>query len=100
MIHAPADEVLERLWYAAEESRTVSTAGDLGVELSVNLAGAALAELIAGGWVNNGSGYGLSQSGERRAHGIVRRHRLAEVLFVQALGTNLHDAEISACEME
>src|SRR5205814_10105849 len=96
MIHAPADEVLERLWYVAEESRSVNAAGDLGVEL----ADAALAELMAGGWVDNRSGYRLSQSGERRARGIVRRHRLAEVLFVQALGTNLHDAEISACEME
>jgi DtxR family Mn-dependent transcriptional regulator len=96
MIHAPADEVLERLWYAAEESRTVSDPEELGVELAEG----ALAELIAGGWVDDRGGYRLSRSGEQRARGIVRRHRLAEVLFVQALGTNLHDAEVSACEME
>jgi len=35
-----------------------------------------------------------------RAKQIVRRHRLAEVLFVEALGTELRDAEVSACEME
>jgi DtxR family Mn-dependent transcriptional regulator len=100
MIHAPTDEVLERLWYAAEETRTVTLPGDLRVDLSEADLGSALGELIEGGWVLNGSAYRLSQSGERRARGIVRRHRLAEVLFVQVLGTNLHEAEISACEME
>jgi len=100
MIHEPADEVLERLWYAAEEDRTVTLPGDLRVDLSQADVRSVLDALIEGGWVSNGSAYRLSQSGQQRARGIVRRHRLAEVLFVQALGTNLHDAEISACEME
>lgn len=100
MIHAPADEVLERLWYAAEETRTVIVPGDLRIDLADADLRNALDALIEGGWVLNGNGYRLSQSGEGRARGIVRRHRLAEVLFVQALGTDLHEAEISACEME
>jgi DtxR family Mn-dependent transcriptional regulator len=100
MIHAPADEVLERLWYASEETRTVTRPADLGIEMADAELRGAIDMLIEGGWISNGSGYRLSQSGEQRARGIVRRHRLAEVLFVQALGTDLHDAEISACEME
>jgi DtxR family Mn-dependent transcriptional regulator len=100
MIHAAADEVLERFWYAAEETRAVTLPADLKIDLDDADLRGALDALIAGGWIQNGNGYRLSQSGEQRARGIVRRHRLAEVLFVQALGTNLHDAEISACEME
>lgn len=100
MIHATADEVLERLWYAAEESRNVSCAGDLRLDISDDEVRSALTALTADGSVDNGTGYRLSDSGQRRARGIVRRHRLAEVLFVQAMGVDLHEAEISACEME
>jgi DtxR family Mn-dependent transcriptional regulator len=100
MIHAATDEVLERLWYAAEEARTPRSFADLGMDISDDELRAALDTLIASGCVDHAAGYGLSESGVVRARGIVRRHRLAEVLFVQALGTNLHDAEISACEME
>jgi len=101
MIHAPADEVLERLWYAAEESRAVTGVDDLHLDdISNAEVRCALTALIADGSIDNGTGYRLSDSGQRRARGIVRRHRLAEVLFVQAMGVDLHEAEISACEME
>src|SRR3954463_5105895 len=100
MIHAATDEVLERLWYAAEESRMPKSFADLGMDISDDELRVALDTLIESGCVDHAAGYGLSESGAVRARGIVRRHRLAEVLFVQALGTNLHDAEISACEME
>jgi len=99
MIHATTDEVLERLWYATEEGRTAAFA-DFKVDVSEPDLREALESLLAGGFIVNSGGYTLSVSGAARARGIVRRHRLAEVLFVQALGTNLHDAEISACEME
>ena len=100
MIHAATDEVLERLWYAAEESRTPSSHADFNIDVSDADLSDALDHLLAAGWIENADGYRLSEPGAARARGIVRRHRLAEVLFVQALGTNLHDAEISACEME
>jgi DtxR family Mn-dependent transcriptional regulator len=99
MIHATTDEVLERLWYATEEARRVVFA-DFRIDVSEDELRAAIDTLIANGCVDHGAGYTLSESGATRARGIVRRHRLAEVLFVQALGTNLHEAEISACEME
>lgn len=100
MIHAATDEVLERLWYAAEESRTPLSFADFRLDFSEDELRRALDTLVEDGCVNHADGYRLSESGAERARGIVRRHRLAEVLFVQALGTNLHDAEISACEME
>jgi DtxR family Mn-dependent transcriptional regulator len=99
MIHATTDEVLERLWYATEEARTLAFA-DFRIDVSEAELRTALDTLVASGCVDDGAGYTLSTSGAARARGIVRRHRLAEVLFVQALGTSLYDAEISACEME
>jgi DtxR family Mn-dependent transcriptional regulator len=100
MIHAVVDEVLERLWYATEEARTPVAFADFRIDVSEDELRAALDTLVASGCIDQAVGYALSEAGAVRARGIVRRHRLAEVLFVQALGTNLHDAEISACEME
>jgi DtxR family Mn-dependent transcriptional regulator len=42
----------------------------------------------------------LLPDGEERARGIVRRHRLAEILFTQILEVEMKDAERSACEFE
>jgi DtxR family Mn-dependent transcriptional regulator len=105
MIHAAADEVLEHLWYAAEETRAASCVADLRVpsgesDLPDEALQCAVAELQSDGWIQPGSVWRLSPSGERRAQAIVRRHRLAEVLFVHAFGTGLREAEVSACEME
>lgn len=81
MQHPPVDEALERLWYAKEERRREDVPAEL-IEQRL-----ATAE-------------GLTAEGEERARGIVRRHRLAEVMFKQVLDTDLHDAERSACEFE
>jgi DtxR family transcriptional regulator, Mn-dependent transcriptional regulator len=100
MIHPPADEVLEQLYYALEEQRAVTSRLDLHVDLSEDTFRDGMATLLTDAAVIDDGTYRLSESGERRARGIVRRHRLAEVLFVQALGSDLHEAEVSACEME
>jgi DtxR family Mn-dependent transcriptional regulator len=100
MIHAPEDEVLEHLYYASEEKRVVSSPDELRAGLCDAELNDALAALTGEGAILSGNCYSLSEAGDRRARGIVRRHRLAEVLCVQALGTDLHEAEISACEME
>ena len=42
----------------------------------------------------------IAQEGSERARGIVRRHRLAEILFTQVLEADSKDAEQSACEFE
>ena len=99
MIHSAADEVLEHLWYALEEHRAVSCVDDLrlGGVVPDDEVVDALESLRAEGLVND---LRLSATGERRAKAIVRRHRLAEMLFVHAFGSPLHEAEVSACEME
>lgn len=81
MFHPPVEEALERLWYAKEEGR----AGEITSEL-IDLKLATF--------------NGLTPEGEERARGIVRRHRLAEVMFKQVMDTDLRDAEKSACEFE
>jgi DtxR family Mn-dependent transcriptional regulator len=100
MIHAASDEVLERLWYAAEEARAVMSPDELHLDADDVDLNAVLESLIVEGHVQFSDGYCLTHEGTHRARGIVRRHRLAEVLFIQAFGTNLRDAEVSACEME
>jgi len=89
MQHPETDEVLEQLWYAQEEQRTLA------------LTGGAIDELVASKHVvRDGSTITLTSEGAERARGIVRRHRLAEILFTQVLDVDLHDAETSACEFE
>lgn len=98
MIHAATDEVLEHLWYATEENRQVHTRDELGASIDDTSFRSAVYELLADAAID--SDLQLSATGTKRARQIVRRHRLAEVLFVEAMGTGLQDAEQSACEME
>lgn len=98
MIHTASDEVLEHLWYAIEEERSVRSRDDLGANLDDETFLAAINELVTADAINQA--LQLSESGIARARRIVRRHRLAEVLFHEALGAGLRDAEESACEME
>lgn len=91
MHHPATDEVLERLWYAQEEKRVMRA-----VE-----AADALEELVTTKLVRCADdALELTQEGAERARGIVRRHRLAEILFTQVLDVDTHDAETSACEFE
>jgi len=98
MIHTASDEVLEHLWYAIEEERCVRSRDDLGADLDDETFLTAINELVASKAITEE--LQLSDTGVARARRIVRRHRLAEVLFHEALGTELRDAEESACEME
>jgi len=98
MIHTASDEVLEHLWYAIEEDRSVRSRDDLGADLDDETFLAAINELVAANAIDGEMQ--LSDTGIARARRIVRRHRLAEVLFHEALGAELRDAEESACEME
>ncbi|HEX2834142.1 MAG TPA: metal-dependent transcriptional regulator [Thermoanaerobaculia bacterium] len=98
MQHPPTDEVLERLWYAHEDGRTVTSTDELKLNGD---SPRALEELIATNFVRrNGQALELTNDGSEKARGIVRRHRLAEILFTQVLEVDSHDAERSACEFE
>lgn len=98
MQHPPTDEVLERLWYAREDGRTVTSTEELKLNGD---SPRALEELIATKFVRrNGNALELTNDGSEKARGIVRRHRLAEILFTQVLEVDSNDAERSACEFE
>ena len=97
MQHPPADEVLERLWYAKEEQRTINSIAELKLN---GEAARAIEELLAAKLIRRGESIELTTEGSERARGIVRRHRLAEILFGQVLDVDDTDMEKSACEFE
>jgi DtxR family Mn-dependent transcriptional regulator len=98
MIHPLTDEVLERLFYAREDGKAPVTIDQLPGNGDLS---AALAELVtAKQIVRRENTVDLSNEGEVRARGIVRRHRLAEILFTQILEVDTQEAEKSACEFE
>lgn len=100
MIHPLADEILEQLWYFKEEGRAAQTAADLGVHGEPDEVRGAVAELADRGLLRREPILELLPPGTERARGIVRRHRLAEVLFSEVLGADMAEAEASACEFE
>jgi DtxR family transcriptional regulator, Mn-dependent transcriptional regulator len=104
--HSPAmarEEVLEELW----------TAGETGTPLSLSALsrtihagpgdewGGVTQELIEKGWVTlDGEVLRLSDDGQKEAREVVRRHRLAEVLFHQVLELPMETTEAEACRLE
>src|ERR1051326_5795574 len=98
MIHTASDEVLEHLWYAIEEERCVRSRDDLGADLDDESFLTAIHELVASRAITEE--LQLSETGVARARRIVRRHRLAEVLFHEALGTERGEAEGGGGEVE
>ena len=58
-------------------------------------------ELAAQGYLRQeGTRVALTEEGERRARGVIRRHRLAERLFLDLLELSDTAAESQACEFE
>jgi DtxR family Mn-dependent transcriptional regulator len=100
LTHPIVDEILEELWYRREKDVVVQTVRELGLPQPVDELKGALDELAGDGLVRTEPRIELTVAGEERARGIVRRHRLAEVLFAEVLGVDLADAEASACEFE
>jgi DtxR family transcriptional regulator, Mn-dependent transcriptional regulator len=100
MIHPIKDEILEQLWYRREDGKVAQTAADLGLNGNFEAVRAGLEELRAEGLLRIDPVIELLPPGVERARGIVRRHRLAEVLFSEVLGADLEESEASACEFE
>jgi DtxR family Mn-dependent transcriptional regulator len=100
LIHPLSDELLEKLWYLSEAGRTVSSAEEIRMKVDPGELKSKLEELEGAGLVRLAAQIELTQEGEERARGIVRRHRLAEVLFSEVLQVSMEDAEASACELE
>jgi putative ABC transport system ATP-binding protein len=85
------DHLLRAVWKSqgSEESVGVEAVPEFGESR------ATFHLLAAGGWIALGEGrVGLTAMGERRALGVIRRHRLAERLFYEVFGLDkslLHD---------
>jgi len=100
LVHPVTDEILELLWYAKESGRTKKSVTDLRVDAGEDEIARAARELTDLGFIRTDPHLELLPAGEERARGIVRRHRLAEILFAEVLDVELADAEASACEFE
>ena len=101
-MNAPLDEkqeeILERLWIATVEGgRPAATSESLGVEG----ADEAEAALERRGFVRRAEeGLSLRGTGLEEARTMVRRHRLAERLFIDVLDVKGEYSEESACRFE
>jgi len=100
LIHPLSDEVLEKLWYLDEAGRRVASAPDIRLKVDPSELAAMLDQLDSSGMIRRHELIELTAPGEERARAIVRRHRLAEVLFAEVLQVSMEDAEASACELE
>lgn len=100
---AAREEVLEELWTAAERHEAMSVAG-LANTIHAGASdgwGGVVQELIENGWVSVSEEHlRLTAAGEEQARTVVRRHRLAEVLFNQVLELPIEETENEACTME
>ncbi|MEE9166894.1 MAG: metal-dependent transcriptional regulator [Candidatus Neomarinimicrobiota bacterium] len=102
---SPIDEILEAIWVAREENR--DTIADItrvcghqyhGKEVNVEetLPQMQTLNLV----LLNGGAVELQSEGEKRAMGIIRRHRLAERLFTDVLQVSEKGMEMTACYFE
>jgi DtxR family Mn-dependent transcriptional regulator len=97
------EEVLEELW-TADEAGVSLTSADLGATIHAGPGegweGVAR-ELVRQGLVELAAGaLRLTDSGRREASGVVRRHRLAEVLLHEVLELPMDATEAEACRLE
>ena len=94
-----AEEVLEALWTCSEKNEHHIEALKSCCHVPVDqelLAALEKDDLIA----YEGEMVLLTREGKARAGRVIRRHRLAERLFVDVLNIPLHQAEEGACEFE
>jgi DtxR family Mn-dependent transcriptional regulator len=97
------EEVLEELW-TAQEAGTRITVESLASTIHAGPSEswrAVVADLVSAGLVQtDGAQLRLSATGESIARELVRRHRLAEVLFYQVLELPMDSTETHACRIE
>lgn len=93
------DEMLELLWTLREEGK--STRSELLRSTTETAPERLIDEVRTAGLVEtSGEEIRLTRSGEDRARGIIRRHRLAEVLLQNLFDLDNVQIESSACQFE
>jgi DtxR family transcriptional regulator, Mn-dependent transcriptional regulator len=100
LVHPVTDEILERLWYLEERGEHAAVPFSLLLDTPGDKLQKAIDELVADHAIVDRPVLKMLPAGEERARGIVRRHRLAEILFSEVLAVDAADAEASACEFE
>ncbi len=93
------EEVLEWLWTSHEQG--VAVRSDLEGQSPNFDPSEALAEARQRGWVTVRDDHlELTPSGNERAAGVIRRHRLAERLLFDVIRVDTASMEAAACELE
>lgn len=92
-----AEELLETMWISIEEAKKAALSPvDLKAEEQ-----AAIEPLLEAGYIASGeSGLTLTEKGRGIASSVVRRHRLAERLLADVLGTGDRMMHERACKFE
>jgi DtxR family transcriptional regulator, Mn-dependent transcriptional regulator len=98
-IEQQVEEVLECLWTSREQGRAVEPQlTGLAFDFDPS---AAVAEGKRRGWVaTRHDRLELTRTGEERAAGVIRRHRLAERLLFDVVQVDTAAMEAGACELE
>ncbi len=95
MISERAEEVLEALWIQQEEQ------GNKPLGLGAERDDPAIEELVKLGFIRRDTGHiHLLEKGKSQAMGCVRRHRLAERLFVDVLDIKKNIVDEVSCKFE
>jgi DtxR family Mn-dependent transcriptional regulator len=93
------DEILELIWTLREEG--CATRSQLLQRSEEERPENTLEELVLSGLVESSGGdLRFTKTGEERARGIIRRHRLAEVLLQSLFDLDSVQMESSACKFE
>jgi DtxR family Mn-dependent transcriptional regulator len=92
-------EILEAVWTAREDG--ASEASEIARRAGIENPREALGALAAEGLVTlDADRVLLTEAGEAEASGIIRRHRLAEILLHQVMALEENSVETEACEFE
>ncbi len=101
-LHDPQDEILEALWILDERAEPATIDELLSSYARHGFSEEHVKETVEEGLVAEDEGvYRLTESGRKQARNIIRRHRLAERLFVDILDAKEEEfIESGACSFE
>jgi DtxR family Mn-dependent transcriptional regulator len=99
MIHERHEEILEAIWVAREKKKASTQA--IRDNCTIQFSEQELTDLVHNKLILQSNGeVHYTHEGERLAEGIIRRHRLAEVLVTSILKVKKSRMDEIACEVE
>jgi DtxR family Mn-dependent transcriptional regulator len=95
------EEMAEEIWSLSERDQNERARLVSGSKLGADVAATTLAEMERRDMIHAaGDRVELRPAGEVVARAVIRRHRLAEVLFSQVMAVGEEDTEQAACQVE